>query len=704
MNKTLISPLLIAALFMASISNTQAARLRMMEMEAQALSLAPSKAELEADYRLWLCNLLPAHFRSSPDVQFSPHQQEFWNEWAWQENPDPGAGLLIWNRGGNKSTSAQAFAVARGARGRSKYVLIVCRTQPQADSHIQSINSMLLSSNVPGYYPAMSQPNITHVGNRSQKSAWNHEMLTTAEGWTARGFGLLSAGRGVKVEQYRPDLIIISDIDKVLDSPGMVKSLLSALSADVLGTMANDCMVLFDQNLIHRGSVLNKVLTRETDVLSERRVFGPVPALRGNPKYKRVHERWSITQGDATWPAGMPVSECERKLNHWGMETWEREAQHNINLAYPDAIYPMWNEVYHLITWDEFAAFFFGHDKYKQWVLYDDSGNPRLPKKGNVAMCQDWGNRDSHPCANRWTWWPGEGMPLTDSIFHYREMCWPRFPKVEDDDREGPSPLQVAKAIHAAEAVWKETDSKRLQFRLASHERPEIVKAYKRDLSEAGVKPLHFQQIDTAQAREGILHVQNFLTIIKDELHPFAIDPRTADPARAEHVPRHKCMLCNRAHAGNHLVGRPRMYFVVGRGQGELYEDEKGELARRPAIDEAGMARTRFEYPNYRKPDTAAGGEKKDPPKIGDDIIDDDRAILGRIGTTLEPLTDAQRVWLRVQTAFPDDQRPTESPIAWDQSKRYYEGQWAKELNKPNMYGDGIEFYEEERIRKEQNT
>lgn len=676
-------------------------------MEAQALSLAPSKAELEADYRLWLCNLLPAHFRSAPDIQFSAHQKDFWESWAWKENPDPGAALLIWNRGGNKSTSAQAFAVARGARGWSKYVLIVCRTQTQADSHIRSINSMLLASRLAGYYPSMAEPRVRFVGNKKQTSAWNREVLTTggeSGGWTVQGFGLLGAGRGIKDEQYRPDLIIISDIDKVLDSPGMVKSLLSAMSADVFGTMANDCLVLFDQNLIHRGSVANKILTRETDVLSERVPFGPVPALRGHPKYKRASEKWTITHGEATWPAGMPVSECERKLNFHGMETWEREFQHNITLAYPDAVYPMWDEVYHLITWEEFAAFFAGHDKFKHWNLYDDRGNPRLPNRGNVAMSQDWGNRDSHPCANRWTWWSGESMPLTDSIFHYREMCWPRFPKVEDDDREGPSPLQVAKAIHAAEAIWKETDSKRLQFRLASHERPEIVKAYKRDLSEAGVKPLHFQQINTAQAREGILHVQNFLTIIKDELHPFAIDPRTVDPERAEHVARHKCMVCNGVHSGSHLLGRPRTYFIVSKEQGELYEDEQGELARRPATDEAGMARTRFEYPNYRKPDTSAGADKKDAPKIDDDIIDDDRAILGRIGTSLEPLTDAQRLWLKVESFFPDKDRPTENTIAWDQSKKYYERQWAKEADKPNVYGPGIEFYEEERLQKEQGS
>jgi hypothetical protein len=78
-----------------------------------------------------------------------------------------------------------------------------------------------------------------------------------------------------------------------------------------------------------------------------------------------------------------------------------------------------------------------------------------------------------------------------------------------------------------------------------------------------------------------------------------------------------------------------------------------GQLAVKPAIDELGMARTRDEYPNYRKPDTSEGAEKKDAPKLRDDVIDCDRALVGRVGPQIEPLTAEQRAFLWVENRLP---------------------------------------------------
>ena len=52
-----------------------------------------------------------------------------------------------------------------------------------------------------------------------------------------------------------------------------------------------------------------------------------------------------------------------------------------------------------------------------------------------------------HPAALRWLWRPGEGVPLSDSVFLIREQCWPTFPVIEDDSRATPSYRQVHLAI-----------------------------------------------------------------------------------------------------------------------------------------------------------------------------------------------------------------------------------------------------------------
>lgn len=290
-----------------------------------------SPARLERNYRAWLSQLLPQHFRGAD--QFAEHHEQFW-EWAWPiadaSVADPPAYLAIWPRGGNKSTTAEAFAVAAGARGRRKFGLYICRTQDQADSHVSSISSMILNSNVADYYPDMANPKMERVGGHQRQAAWNRSVLTTASGFTMQGYGLQSAFRGVRVEEYRPDLIIISDIDDIGDSPSFVKTLLGHLAGSVLPTAANHCVYLFEQNLIHHNSMMNQVLTRETDVLSDRVEGGPVPAVR-DIRYARKRERWFIT-GTPTW-VGQDLAACEGKVNTFGKDYFERECQHNVNMV-----------------------------------------------------------------------------------------------------------------------------------------------------------------------------------------------------------------------------------------------------------------------------------------------------------------------------------------------------------------------------------
>jgi hypothetical protein len=290
----------------------------------------PHPSDIEHNYKRWLTSLLGQHFRGID--QFGEHHERFW-EWGWPlelgVRPAMPACLAIWPRGGNKSTSAEGFAVACGARGRRKFGLYVCRTQPQADSHIASISSMLLRSKVSGTYPQMGDPKVHEVGGRTKQAAWNRSVLTTSSGFTMQGFGLTSSFRGVRVEEYRPDLIIISDVDDIGDSPAYVQSLLGSLAGSVFGTASNDCVVLFEQNLIHHNSMMNQILTRATDVLSERLEIGPIPAVR-DIKYERRSEKWFIIGGTPSW-VGQDIAACQHKLNTEGKDYFDRECQHDVD-------------------------------------------------------------------------------------------------------------------------------------------------------------------------------------------------------------------------------------------------------------------------------------------------------------------------------------------------------------------------------------
>jgi hypothetical protein len=171
-----------------------------------------------------------------------------------------------------------------------------------------------------------------------------------------------------------------------------------------------------------------------------------------------------------------------------------------------------------------------------------------------------------------------------------------------------------------------------------SHERPEASAAYQKDYQAS----LYFKPIDTREAKEGILHLQELLHIDHSQFHPFRIDPRTI---KAQ--PLHNCKICGWEHSGLHLRGRPRALYVVADGQGELTIDQRGKLQAKPATDELGMPRTRFEYPKYRPAETSQG-EEKSAPKINDDIIDTDRALVGRVFNAIKPLSPQEAKALRV--------------------------------------------------------
>src|SRR5262249_40945842 len=212
-----------------------------------------------------------------------------------------------------------------------------------------------------------------------------------------------------------------------------------------------------------------------------------------------------------------------------------------------------------------------------------------LLPRGICAMAQDWGSTTRHPCATRWVWKPGEGAPLTDSLFFIREMLWPSYPPpAQNDPRANPSYGQLHTAILQTEkelgikSEWG-ANGLSIHLRLGSHERPEASAAYLKDYQA----PLYFKPIDTKEAKEGILHLQELLHIDPEQFHPFHIDPRTLKTQ-----PMHKCRICGCEHNGLHLRGRPRAFYLVADGQGELLKDQRGKLALKPATDEWAMPRT----------------------------------------------------------------------------------------------------------------
>lgn len=675
---------------------------------ARAVRVADSttadRSLIETDYMTWLRAIFPEQmsgYRELADF----HHELLAHAWAIQKGVRPLPFFAIWFRGAGKSTLGEMIAVMLGALERRRYVLYVCATQDQANDHVNNIRSLIENSQIAYYYPEMAEPARSKRTNAMLR--WSAEQIQCGNGFTVTGIGLEAAIRGARVNNFRPDLIHLDDVDEKTDSLAMVDKKIGLLTSSIVAAGSNDRAIMGLQNLIHRDSIFSRILDGRGKLFPNRIISGPVQMVKG----AKVETRDSvdmIVRGQPCWPA-MSMTECQGWLEDLTLRSWLTECQHEVDIPYEDATFKEFDPVYHCITVSEFMRYYVGNKAFTydlQWLdapFNDEGYTARLTlPRGSCAMATDWRFTKRSRCANRWLWRPGERVPLSDSVFFIREMVWPTFPDIEPDPRDKPTPGRVHAEIVKIEQElgieWRRDFGRKcleISLRLFSHERPEGAEAFRQDHGELSEKfPLNYWSIDTRKAKEGIMHLQDFLSIDYSYYHPFRIDPRTL-PKEGENAPLLKCPICKWEHYGQHLRGRPRAFYIVADGQGELYIDALGKLKAKPAINEAGQYRTRFEYPRH-KPRQSAEGEEKQAAKRDDDVIDTDRALMGYVYHMIERLSPEEAFQLRwkekleqLQTAsYPDKH----ARVAAEMSARYFEeeerleaerhkiGHWTEEL------------------------
>jgi hypothetical protein len=599
----------------------------------------------EGHWETWLRRIFPTYIAGD----FAEHHREFW-DWVWaieRGQPAP-AFIAIWPRGGAKSTSAELACAMIAWRRTRKYGLYICMTQEQADDHVQNVASMLESREFGVRYPEAATRKIGKFGN---SKGWRRNRLRTESGFTIDAIGLDTAARGVKLEEQRPDFMIIDDVDSEVDSSTMVEKKVKILTKKLLPSGSSDLAVLAVQNLVHSNSIFSRLADGRADFLVERKISGPFPALRGF-NYGKRSGRYYITAGEPVW-AGQGIEACQNMIDREGLQAFLTECQHDVAALEPGAIFQEWNEVYHVITWSELFTF------YGQSAL-DEKGRPRIPAHWLLARGQDWGTTQAHPCATVWVARPGKGDSLADSVFVYRELVVPEYPVPAND--EPVTPKRVGMAIVEAERPWSETS--RMVVSLMSHEASTALNTYTMDMP-AGYK-LRFNKW-RPDRRGGIAVLQNYMEIDRTERHPF----------RPE------------------LAGRPRIYLVVADDEGEFYYDPDGTPCVRPAVTARGLVRLRSELPAYHYPQASTGNETEYPEKRFDDAIDPLRAIADIFFPRAASMTDEEKLEAQLPerlradrvAALPEAQR---RGVEFVRQTAYIEAKHNREQNVPKDYRQAI--------------
>lgn len=267
---------------------------------------------------------LTKHFPDYVEAGFAPHHEEFW-EWAWniERGKRPESFIAIWPRGGAKSMSAEMAVVMLGALRKRRYVLYVSGTQDQADDHVQTIADMIESSAIGKQYPELASPKLGKHGNQR---GWKRNRLRTASGFTVDAIGLDKQSRGKKLEEDRPDLICLDDVDDESDTELTTTKKIRVITRKLIPAGSSDLAILGAQNLVHPDSIFSQLADGTASFLKNRHVSGPIPALR-NAEYDEETE--DILAGDPVWE-GQNLETCKEMASDMGLPAFRIECQQEV--------------------------------------------------------------------------------------------------------------------------------------------------------------------------------------------------------------------------------------------------------------------------------------------------------------------------------------------------------------------------------------
>lgn len=369
----------------------------------------PETRKIEKSWQVWH----EAMFRSQKrgEAPLAEHHKEFW-QWVQDiplnSSPRPFAGF--WPRGGAKSTNVERAVVSIGARKKRRYCLYVCATQEQADDHVQNISTILSGRRTARFYPSLSKPALNRFGN---VKGWRRNRLQTDAHFTIDALGLDTATRGIKIDDDRPDLIILDDLDNEFDSELVTDKKVQLLAKKVLPAGARNLAVIFVQNLIGPNTVAARLANLEEakpiDLLHNRIISGPFPALEDfEYEAKDTGDGYRILRGVPTWE-GQNLEVCQNYIDLFGISAFLSECQHSLegpdgemfsHIEYQTCLWEQVPELDRLAVWVDPAVTNTDRSD-SQGIQADGRGAWSGAGKGKIYRLYSWEGRTSPQTAVR---------------------------------------------------------------------------------------------------------------------------------------------------------------------------------------------------------------------------------------------------------------------------------------------------------------
>jgi hypothetical protein len=275
----------------------------------------------EGDWRDWV----PKLFGWEPESFAGFHEDFYEHISSFEEGVRSRPRVNLWPRDFAKSSCLEQSAAFLGASDRVNYCLYVCETQAQANNHVDQIKTHLVSEPFERFYPAHAERAMTEFGF---SKGWNRQRARTAGGFTIDALGLDTAARGIKLDDVRPDLLILDDIDDELDTERASDKKIRRITRKVLPTGGGQASVLAGQNVISKHGLFTRWAKGESDVLADREVSGPFPAIE-DMEFTYTDEGITVMAGRPAW-ALRDLDWATRKIRDWTLRVFRTEAQQQL--------------------------------------------------------------------------------------------------------------------------------------------------------------------------------------------------------------------------------------------------------------------------------------------------------------------------------------------------------------------------------------
>ncbi len=216
-------------------------------------------ARLEADHEAWFAYYFPNYYKKEPAPFHKRATKRLFENDRWYE-------VRAWSRELAKSVRSVMEVTKLTLTGKIKNVLLISNSQENAERLIMPIMINLESN-----------PRILNdYGTQQKPGSWETGEFTTASGVAFRALGAGQSPRGTRNEAYRPDFILVDDIDtdEEVRNPDRVKKKWEWIEQALIPTVSvsGNYRILFNGNIIAKDCCITRAIKKadHADVINIR--------------------------------------------------------------------------------------------------------------------------------------------------------------------------------------------------------------------------------------------------------------------------------------------------------------------------------------------------------------------------------------------------------------------------------------------------